>query len=115
MLIFSKTVNDEVWTTVALVAYNFCGAFLDATINSIIVQQGRMDPVNGHKDIQCFSSIFFGISMGVGSIVAASSIRINKPLYGFGFGAMVTGIVTMFCMLMDDSFENQLANEDSEN
>lgn len=112
LLIFTKSVNDQVWTTVALVVYNFSGAFLDATISSIIVHQGRKDPQNGHQDIQCFSSIFFGISMGFGSMIAAYATRIGKPLYGFGFGAAITGIVTLFSLFMDDTFESQMAQED---
>lgn len=81
---------------------------MDATIASIIVQQGRKDPVNGHQDIQCFTSVCFGISMGSGALFAAYTTKIGKPTYGFGLGAIVTAIVTFLTLFMDgESYEKE--------
>lgn len=38
LLIFTKTVDDPIRTSAALMAYNLSGAFLDATVASITVQ-----------------------------------------------------------------------------
>ena len=60
-LIFLNLTNSPQTTGLAMFMYNIAGAFLDTTINSLIVQQARLrDNTNGHQDLQCFNSINFG-------------------------------------------------------
>jgi len=107
LLVSTATVDDPISTCVALVVYNTAGAFLDATLASIIVQQGRKDPENGQEDLQAFLSIFFGLSMAFGSFVAAEATEAGHPRQGYAVGAVITAIVTFVSLFMTNDIEQE--------
>ena len=47
--------------------------------------------------------------MCFGSMVGAFTLRHGQPLYSFGFGAIVTGSVTLLSTLLGENYEKEHA------
>ena len=71
IFIFLKLSNSAISTCIVMFLYNIGASFIDATIDSMIVQQARKDPVSGQQDLYCFGFLFFGAGAAIGSIVSA--------------------------------------------
>lgn len=92
-------------TCVFMILYNIGAAFIDATVDSMVVQQARRDSVNGQQDLYCFSFLFFGLGAAMASVLAAIVTQNNVPRIGFGFGAAVTLFITICGFCIDKTLE----------
>merc|ERR1712166_28687 len=82
-----------------LVVYNVGAAFLDATIDSVSIQQAKVDLEMGQKMISSFRSVFFalGAIWGTGVVV-----MFENPFTAFKIGGTMGLIITVAgCYLGD--------------
>lgn len=63
-----------------LVVYNVGAAFLDATIDSVSIQQARVDLEMGQKMISSFRSVFFALGAIAGTAVV---VMFENPFTAF--------------------------------
>jgi hypothetical protein len=63
-----------------LVIYNIGAAFLDATIDSVSIQQARVDLEMGQKMISSFRSVFFALGAIWGTVVV---VMFENPFTAF--------------------------------
>jgi len=63
-----------------LVVYNVGAAFLDATIDSVSIQQARVDLEMGQKMITSFRSVFFALGAISGTAVV---VMFENPFTAF--------------------------------
>lgn len=95
LFIFLNFLSSPWGTCIEMIIYNIGAAFIDATVDSMIVQQARKDPQNGQQDLYCFSFLFFGTGAAVGALMAALATQENIPRVGFLFGSIVAVIITI--------------------
>lgn len=71
---------DENQLVYLMIVYNFGAAFLDATIDSVSIQQARVDLEMGQKMISSFRSVFFALGAIWGTAVV---IMFENPFTAF--------------------------------
>jgi uncharacterized membrane protein YjjP (DUF1212 family) len=77
---------------ILFVIYNFGAAFLDATIDSVSIQQARADIEMGQKIMSSYRSTFLAIGMMCGSAVV---ILFKNPFKAFQIGGTMGLIITV--------------------
>lgn len=103
-LISLGMVDSECGVLAALVVLNLGIAILDATIDSMVVEQARCHK-RGQQDLQSFGILTFGLGTSIGSIVTYFLTEWEKPIWGYGFGAIVGVLITITALFTDPELE----------
>lgn len=77
-------------------------AFLDAVIDSIIIQQARQDPHFGQQNLVTFSMTFFGLGAMFGTLLSAYLTEYCTPFMCYKVGATVGVFLIIAGCLLDD-------------
>ena len=86
-----------------MLIYNLSAAFLDATIDSIYIQQARKDPTMGQSLFASYNMTWFVF----GALFGGSILIINKdPYIAFQIGGTVAVLLTIGGFLLSDDVEN---------
>lgn len=91
-----------------MIIYNVAAAFLDAVIDSIIIQQARIDPINGQQNLKLFSLISYGIGATLGGLVAAVATEYYTPYHAFMFGSLVCFGITIAGFFTSDTIDTNI-------
>ena len=79
--------------------------YMDTVIESFIVQQGRLDPVNGQQDLQAYRLIFFGFGIMIGGTTSAFAEEYYTPYHVFFILTIVNLIISGISLILSDDLE----------
>jgi predicted MFS family arabinose efflux permease len=79
--------------------------FVDSVMDSLVVQQARIDKIHGQSDLVCLRMMCFGIGAFFGAIIGAVLIQFYSVLIPFGVCGVIVFISTVGACFMPDSLE----------
>ena len=89
------TIESRWGVTIILMINHYTVVFLDTTVESIIIQQARRDPLNGQQDLQAFRIIFFGLGAVMGGVASGIGTEYFTPYHLFFFNFIIAALITI--------------------